>query len=434
MPDVSTDDSPGNGVGAVDHRGLTLLPFHGVRYVEARVSDLAEVTSPPYDVLDADGVLALESADSHNVVRLILPRDDDCGPEGRYEHAASTLRRWLDEGVLTVDQEAGLYVYEQATDQAVVQRGLLGNVGLRDPAERVVLPHEDVMPGPVADRLELMRAARANVEPILLMYDGESGPTAEIVDRVAADPATVTAHTHDGLTHRLWQLTDPKDLATVAADLAGRQALIADGHHRYAAYRALQSELEAAGGTGPWDSGLALLVDLRAHPPRVGAIHRAVSALTLEAALHGLTELFDVTRETVTDPEAAARGLATGELLLVAPDGSAARLVVRHHAAVEEIIGRDHPVQWRGLDTAVLHQVLVEQVWDLAEDRVSYHHEVAGAMRAAGRSDGTAVLLAPVAVESVLELAAEGVRMPRKSTSFGPKPRTGLVLRTFEAG
>jgi uncharacterized protein (DUF1015 family) len=434
MPDVSTDDSPGDTVGAVDHRGLTLLPFRGVRYVEARVSDLAEVTSPPYDVLDADGVLALESADSHNVVRLILPRDDDCGPEGRYEHAASTLRRWLDEGVLTVDKEAGLYVYEQASDQAVAQRGLLGNVSLRDPAERVVLPHEDVMPGPVADRLELMRAARANFEPILLMYDGESGPTAEVVARVAAAPATVTAHTHDGLTHRLWQVTDPKDLATVAADLAGRQALIADGHHRYAAYRALQSELEVAGGSGPWDSGLALLVDLRAHPPQVGAIHRALSALTLEAALHGLTELFDVTRETVTDPEAAARGLATGELLLVAPDGSAARLVVRHDAAVEEIIGRDHPVQWRGLDTAVLHQVLVEQVWDLAEDRVSYHHEVAGAMRAAARSDGTAVLLAPIAVEFVLELAAEGVRMPRKSTSFGPKPRTGLVLRTFEAG
>ena len=38
------------------------------------------------------------------------------------------------------------------------------------------------MPGPVADRLELMRAARANVEPILLMYDGGDA-SAQIVDR-----------------------------------------------------------------------------------------------------------------------------------------------------------------------------------------------------------------------------------------------------------
>jgi uncharacterized protein (DUF1015 family) len=27
-----------------------------------------------------------------------------------------------------------------------------------------------------------------------------------------------------------------------------------------------------------------------------------------------------------------------------------------------------------------------------------------------------------------------GERVPRKSTSFGPKPRTGLVIRTFAQG
>ena len=63
---------------------------------------------------------------------------------------------------------------------------------------------------------------------------------------------------------------------------------------------------------------------------------------------------------------------------------------------------------------------------------VSYHHDAGAALRAAVRGGGLAVLLAPVTVESVLDLAADGVRMPRKSTSFGPKPRTGLVLRTFD--
>jgi uncharacterized protein (DUF1015 family) len=31
----------------------------------------------------------------------------------------------------------------------------------------------------------------------------------------------------------------------------------------------------------------------------------------------------------------------------------------------------------------------------------------------------------------VYEVAAQGAIVPRKSTSFGPKPRTGLVLRLF---
>src|SRR5207237_508079 len=68
--------------------GLTLRPFRGLRYSADAVEDLGAVTSPPYDVLDPDAVLALESAEPHNVVRLILPREEESGPEGRYEHAA----------------------------------------------------------------------------------------------------------------------------------------------------------------------------------------------------------------------------------------------------------------------------------------------------------------------------------------------------------
>ena len=37
----------------------------------------------------------------------------------------------------------------------------------------------------------------------------------------------------------------------------------------------------------------------------------------------------------------------------------------------------------------------------------------------------------PPSFEAVIGIAAQGERVPRKSTSFGPKPRTGLVLRTF---
>jgi uncharacterized protein (DUF1015 family) len=41
------------------------------------------------------------------------------------------------------------------------------------------------------------------------------------------------------------------------------------------------------------------------------------------------------------------------------------------------------------------------------------------------------VISNPASFEAVIRIAACGERVPRKSTSFGPKPRTGLVLRTF---
>ena len=89
------------------------------------------------------------------------------------------------------------------------------------------------------------------------------------------------AVTDDGMTHRLWAVTDPGVQAAITADLATRTALIADGHHRYAAYRELRrGECGHAGaGAGPWDYGLAFLVDADAYPLRLGPIHRVLPRL-----------------------------------------------------------------------------------------------------------------------------------------------------------
>lgn len=414
---------------------LRVFPFRGVRYDPSRVSDLAAVTSPPYDVIDDDSAAHLEGLDPHNVVRLILPRRH--GPDGHagYDDAAERLGAWLADGTLERDEEPSLYVYEQVAD-GLVQRGVLAAVELRDPADRVVLPHEDVMPGPVADRLELMRATQANLEPILLVYEG-GGDTVAVIDAVTAAPPLIETTTEDGIRQRVWQVADAALQARVAADLAPRQALIADGHHRYATYRRLQSEKRAAGErAGPWDSGLALLVDSVTHPLRVQAIHRVVEGLRLADALPALDGVFTVTRldgglEAGLDRLAAAPG--SHPFLLT--DGTAFVLLTDPDPQV--LAAALPPLQsdlWRSLDASVLHDVVLERLLGLdpASQRVRYLHDAAGAVRAAVRSDGTALLLRPVEVSQVLAVAALGERMPRKSTSFGPKPRTGLVLRLLD--
>src|SRR6476619_791859 len=104
--------------------GLELTPFRGLRYDPDRVGSLAAVTSPQYDVIvRPDGLLHLESADPHNIVRLILPPDTT--PTARNRQAADTLHDWVSEGVLAADPEPGLYVYEQH-DDGMLQRGIIG--------------------------------------------------------------------------------------------------------------------------------------------------------------------------------------------------------------------------------------------------------------------------------------------------------------------
>jgi len=323
------------------------------------------------------------------------------------------------------------------------------------------------MPGLVAGRRELMAATQANLEPIFLIYDGGQFPDAtdtaamptatEVMDGVADERAPlVSITTEDGITHRLWRLGDPGEQAAIAADLSGRRALIADGHHRYAAYLDLQAEMRASGlGTGPWDYGLAFLVDSAAYPPRLGAIHRVLPGLPPDRAAELAKAAF-----TVQDlPAGLCLDDALERLAAAGQDGPAFLLA---GGPVFRLLSQPDPVQlaasmptgmspsWRQLDASVMQHLLLGRLWGVtdSEHDVLIDHDAADAVRAVSgdatatdiaergagatpAAGGTAVICNPASFDAVIGIAAEGERVPRKSTSFGPKPRTGLVLRTF---
>ncbi|MFF4546070.1 DUF1015 domain-containing protein [Streptomyces sp. NPDC001406] len=418
---------------ATARRGLELTPFRGLRYDPDRVGSLAAVTSPPYDVVvRPDGLHHLQSADPYNIVRLILPQAGT--PSAGNEQAADTLRRWLDEGVLTTDPEPGLYIYEQSDGNGMLQRGIIGALRVSEPEEGVVLPHEDVMPPIVADRAALMRATSANLEPLLLTYRG-NGFASDVVERTAEQPPLLSTTTEDGFHHCLWSVTDPAEVALVQSDLSQRQALIADGHHRWATYLRLRAEHPSP---SPWDYGLVLLVDTVRYPLRVRAIHRLLHALPVADALVSLDGLFRVRHLDVPLPEALevlADAACAGNAFLLAGDGAFHLIDHPDPDLLTRTVPADRPAAWRTLDATVLHAALLEHVWHIPEDssaHIAYIHDAAATVEKAERNGGTAVLLHPVREEVVLDLAREGVTMPRKSTSFGPKPASGLVLRALD--
>jgi len=389
----------------------------------------------------------------YNVVRLILPGLSLDAREAGAE-AARRLRSWLASGVLAVDDDPALYVYEQR-GPGFVQRGLIGLVAV---GAAGILPHEGVMPGLVAGRRELMMATQANLEPIFLVYNGggvgsdpswvgghggSAGPASALVDAVADErPPLVATVTSDGVTHRLWRLADPAEHAAVAADLAGRTAVIADGHHRYAAYRQLRDLMRGSGqGDGPWDYGLAFLVDADAYPPRLGAIHRVIPRLDLADAARLAGEAFTV--EDLAGP--AGEGLA-GALERLAAAGRGGTAFLLAGRAGFRLLTSPDPEQlaaamppgasprWRALDASIMQELLLARLWSIKDNErdVLISHDAGEAVGMALEAGGTAVICNPVPFAAVKEVAARGECVPRKSTSFGPKPRTGLVLRTFE--
>ena len=423
----------------------------------------------------------LRAASPYNIVGLTLPALElDARAAGQI--AAARLRDWLDEGVLAPDGSPALYVYEQR-GAGFVQRGLIGLVRVGTTA---IHAHEDVMPGPVAGRRELMAAVQGNLEPILLVYNGAAGTgtgaggrggtagpvsgsaaasggdgpsgapagvvsaTSRLVDLTAEErtPLACTV-TDDGVTHRVWALTDPAEQADVVADLAARTALIADGHHRYAAYDELRASIRATGqGDGPWDYGLAFLVDADAYPLRLGPIHRVIPHLDPAEAASLAAQAFTVTELPATGagpgfgPEQLADALGRladmgrhGTAFLLAGRGGL-RLISHPDAnALAEAMPSTASSRWQALDASVMQELLLARLWLIKDNErdVLISHDADEAVRLAVETGGTAVLCNPMELAAVMELAAHGERVPRKSTSFGPKPRTGLVLRTFDA-
>lgn len=396
-------------------RPFVLAPFRGLRFDPATVGDLGTVISPPYDVLDADTVRELEAANRRNIVRLILSRRF----ERPYLAVRDRLQSWRDKAYLRADDEPALYLYEYSADRTTV-RGLIGVAALRREDERVILPHEDVMPGPVDDRAVLMRTTETNLEPILLVHQG-TGRFRELVADAAQQPPVAEFEALDGSSHRLWAVRSADWHEAVAAELASAQALIADGHHRYAAYLRLQAEKRPGGApsdSSPWDFGLAMLVDQHDRSLQVGPIHRSVTALTL-SDVRDLSESRGDYFGICPDREAAfaaqaERAREESVACFVVSDGRAWALLATP---------RTHEV-----DAAVLHETLLA-AWHIADEQVGYHHHLEQAIGTTARQPGVVVAVHPPSIGQVMATAARGVRMPRKSTSFAPKPRMGVVMR-----
>jgi uncharacterized protein (DUF1015 family) len=413
-------------------RGIVLEPFRAVR-PSADGDALARLLCPPYDVIDAAERAELVARDPDNAVTVILPEPEPEDGADRYQAAAQRLDRWVHSGTYVVDEQPTLYVYEMRDAGGSTTRGLIGALELRDPADGVILPHENTMAGPVADRLALMSATETNVEAIYLVYDGGGAASAAVRSVEDVSPLA-QATTPDGITHRLWALVDADVHRAVADDLRTRRALIADGHHRYATYRELQQQLRGAHGAGPWDYGLTLLVDSTSYGPQVHAIHRVLLGRTLADAADPLAAAGADLAEVSSPSDAIAALDAAADFAVALTDGARTVVVTDPDRRLRASVPSDGATgALADLDVTVLHRGMVEQIWGLEDSvaTVGYAHSVDEAITAAKESDGTAVLLRPTPVTAVAAVAAAGGRMPRKSTLFTPKPASGVLMRRF---
>ncbi|WP_432064245.1 DUF1015 domain-containing protein [Streptomyces sp. C10-9-1] len=393
---------------------VRLLPFRAVRYDPAQAGQLSAVLSPPHDDMSPAYARA-QRARPHHIARLLYspaPRD-----------AAGQLARWLERGVLRRDPEPSLYVYEQRLGPRLLQRGIIGELAVTGADAGPVLPHEDVQEHVVRQRAAHLNGLRAQLEPLLLTHRS-GGAAGRRLEEWASEHPRVAAARLDGVTHHLWRCTDPAEQEFLTSGLGTRRIpLLADGHHRLAASRRLSRR---RGGL-PWMRNLALLVDSASTPLRLRPIHRLLPGLEAAKAARAASGVARV-RSLPSGP----RPPRPGELVL-AGDGGAWSVTDPQPSALSEAMA-GLPEQWRGEPAAVTDRLLITSCWSVPDlpGAVVHVHDADRAVAAVARQGaGTAVLLPTPTENGIRDLAEQGVLLPRKSTSFGPKPAVGLVMRVL---
>jgi len=405
-----------------------IKPLPALHYNLTAVPSLADVTAPPYDVIDARMRASLLARSPLNVVEIDLPRAPSGGDP--YEHAAETLEAWTLDGVVTADREPATWALTQdyvlPHGSRRTRRGLLARVRVTDYGPGLVRPHERTHPGPKEDRLRLTRATRHNLSAIFALHPGSVWDMVE--PHLAGEPWG-EATDDDGTVHRAWRIADTEVHAAVAAGLAHAELLIADGHHRYETARIYADEV---GGDGPHRYTLMCLVSLEDPGLTILGTHRLLSGVSAERVDRGIREHFEV--EEVTGDQVDPAGIEGVGVFGFLDRERAVRLRLRDAAAADAAL-EGHSQAYRRLDAAILEELVLKGALGMSDDAIeagrglAYAKGIEEARSAIREGDyDAAFLLRPTPVSQVREVAAAGETMPPKSTFFFPKLLTGIVF------
>ncbi|MGA9875200.1 MAG: DUF1015 domain-containing protein [Solirubrobacteraceae bacterium] len=411
-----------------------IQPLRALHYDQSLVGPLAGVTSPPYDVIDAEQREELLERSPFNVVAVDLPK----GEPDPYAKAGELFEAWQLQGVVVRDPEPSLWAHTQTytgpDGQTRTRRGFFCRVRIEGYGPGRVRPHERTHPGPKEDRLRLMRATRANLSPIFSLFSDPDNAAWRALEPATQDTPWGEVTDGEHTTHKLWRVSDSETIAAVQDAMRDVELLIADGHHRYETADTYAQEL---GGDGEHRYVLMCLVALEDPGLTVFPTHRLVRGLDRErqeALREALRRDFDIV-EVPLEQIAPEPGMGPLQLGYIdAHHQQPYRLTLKNQAIADAALP-GFSEAYRNLDTGVLEALLLKGALGLSDDDISHFNglfyarstEEAVAMVRSGEYDA-AFLMRPTPVSQVRDVAGSGENMPPKSTFFYPKLLTGLLF------
>jgi len=431
---------------------VKVAPFKGITYNKEKISNLDKVMSPPYDIISEKQQNKLYEHSPYNFVRLILGKQfpEDNKETNRYTRAEINFKKWQKEQILVSSKKSAIYPYKITYTVDNEQRTMNGFFILLkiDKDYKKVKAHERTLSKPKADRLNIMRACYANLEPIQLLYIDEQDQIQKEIQKEIKEKALIAVTGYDGFQHELWELSNESIIQKIQQQLDDDILFIADGHHRYQTAINFANEMEEKTGnrnpTAPFQYRMVILANMFDEGLAILPTHRLLHLpknMTKEQVYNDLKQYFSVetypkknsmdTNEIADQIKKQIETTSEHKFAILFKDSYF--VLTLNDESIMNTIAKDRSETWRTLDVSILHKIIIEKIMgitqDTLEDHVKYTREDSEAIQLVDHDEfDCSIIMNSTKIDELKAIADAGEHMPQKSTYFLPKMLSGLVM------
>nr|WP_318683260.1 DUF1015 family protein [uncultured Acetatifactor sp.] len=347
-----------------------------------------------------------------------------------YERARDLLKEQIGQGRFVQEEVPCYYLYEQVMN-GMAQTGIVACASIDDYCANVIKKHENTREDKERDRICHVDACNMQTGPIFLAYRADR-TLRTITDCVKKAPPVYDFNAEDGVTHRVWVISEPEKIKRIQEAFREIPGLyIADGHHRCASAVKVglmrRQEHPSYTGEEEYNYFLAVLFpDDELHILDYNRVVKDLNGLTPGEFLKKLEGGFRVTREGKVPYRPKEKGsfgmYLEGEWYALKAEDS-----VKSNDAVE------------GLDVSILQNHVLAPILGILDPKTDKRIDFVGGIRGLEELERrvhtdmkAAFSLYPTSIAELFAVADAGRLMPPKSTWFEPKLRSGLFLHDLE--
>ena len=430
---------------------VDITPFKGLLFNQGKIVSLDQVTAPPYDVISSEQQDALYKKSPYNIVRLILekqyPEDDE--ETNRYTRSSVVFKKWIEDKILVEDVKPSFYVYSQEytfEGESVCRVGFFARVHTEDFDSGNICPHEFTLAKAKQDRMNLLKACRANFSPIFGLFSNPSGEIDAILGQTMKDDPFAVIE-ENGVINKAWRLNDAEKLEFITEYFNDKKILIADGHHRYETalnyYNENRNEVDDSAHV------MMFLTNLEAQSLAVYPIHRLIKCpipfdeiefmnqVKTYFSVEPINECVEINKIRKALDSADAGDIV---FYVYFGQGRGCCIQVKEKTNMLPMLAADESEELTVLDVAQLHTVILKNILNIdtkepnSQKYVTYKVDMIEALSRVDSGEfDLAFFMNATHVSDVRNLAEKGVRLPQKATFFYPKLLSGLVINKFDS-